>query len=229
MRALFTTIIDLVIRDQEKVILFCVYPATELLIHGALNLLNIPFILYSSQMKPDEADRAVQQFNDNTESDFIFITSFNKGGYGMNLQHKCNHVLMMKPPPSEAAAVQAAGRARRMGSPYKVVYVYEFFLMDSFNSKQMDRNMKKALPSLVAELNRHMFSGANGEYYEEEGDLDLGVWCILDGKLVSGTDPRASSSKPVEPEQLLTFMMGKMKGARYQMPDIHTGEAFDNA
>lgn len=35
-----------------------------------------------------------------------------KGGYGINLQHLCWHVLMTEPPPSEAASAQAGGRAR---------------------------------------------------------------------------------------------------------------------
>ena len=176
LRALFSKVIDIVVRDEQKVIIFCVYPATELLIHEALKLLNIDSILYSSQMRADETDRAVQRFNEYLKSDYVFITSYNKGGYGMNLQHRCCNVLMVEPPPSEAAAVQAAGRARRMGNPFRVVNVYEFFLKDSFNSKQTARNRQKALPSLVAELNRQMFSGENGEYYQEKGDLDLGVW-----------------------------------------------------
>ena len=51
---------------------------------------------------------------------------------------------MVEPPPSEAAAAQAAERARRMRSPFRVVSIYECFLKDSFNTEQVARKQAES-------------------------------------------------------------------------------------
>ena len=97
LRALLYLIADVVVRDQQKMIVFCAYPATELLIYGALQLMQVSCILYSSSMKAEELGRAVQRFNNTTYTNMVFITSYAKGGYGMNLQNKCWNVVLAEP------------------------------------------------------------------------------------------------------------------------------------
>ena len=123
--------------------------------------------------------------------------------------------LLAEPAPSEAAVIQALGRARRLGNPSNLIQSYELFLKDSFNARHVQWNMKKALPTVAAELNRQLFSGNEGSEYEGEGDIDLGEWVILNGELIRGDDERVSWMERVEPEELLQFLMGKMKGSRY--------------
>ena len=58
--------------------------------------------------------------------------------------------------------MQAIGRARRIGCPYPIVYFYEYLNPGSFDSRQLERTIGKAIPEFTAHLNRHVFCQMEG-------------------------------------------------------------------
>ena len=100
LRAILYSIIDIVVRDQHKDLCLSCFRIVDI---GALALANLRAILYIANMNVDELEDAVRRFNTNPTSDYIFITSYAKGGYEMNLANRCCHILITEPPPSEVA------------------------------------------------------------------------------------------------------------------------------
>lgn len=85
-----------------------------------------------------------------------------------------------------------------------------------FSERLTELNIKKALPGVMAELNKQLFrgmgEGSPGDLYDE--DVDLGEWVVLDGKLTPA-DSQTVKGKglPIlSPGDLLRFVMGQQKG-----------------
>jgi len=56
---------------------------------------------------------------------------------------------------SEAILMQAIGRVRRLGQR-RIVKIYDYSVK-TFNSRQINNNLAKVIPNMVAELNNSLF------------------------------------------------------------------------
>lgn len=71
----------------------------------------------------------------------ILIMTFAVGATGLNLQNKCRRVHILESPNNDATACQVVGRARRIGNPYDTLYVYEYYVRDTYDDGRVRRNM----------------------------------------------------------------------------------------
>lgn len=102
----------------------------------------------------------------------VLVCSFYVNSAGSNLQSLCRNVHLFDMPRSDRYIQQAVGCVRRLGQR-RIVKVYDYFLQDSFNNRQLSLNLNKFVPSLVTELNQNIVQ----VYYDKKTkELDLGHW-----------------------------------------------------
>ena len=121
---------------------------------------------------------------------------------------------MVEVPPSIPAGTQAVGRARRLGNPSSVVYIYEYSLRNTFSAPLNALNLTKALLAVMTELDGRLFQHESGE--GDDGDeFELGEWIIVEDKLCSVDDPAVGPDpKILTPEELPEEILLQMKGQR---------------
>lgn len=101
------------------------------------------------------------------------ILTFKVSSCGLNLQKKSWNSTFIDPPPNVPIGLQAVGRQHRIGCPSSTVFVWEFYLRKSFNDRHLANNLRKALPSMMAELTGTIFLGEGLGVMEDE-DIYLG-------------------------------------------------------
>lgn len=81
---------------------------------------------------------------------------------------------------------QALGHVRGLGNPSDVVYLHEYHVQGTFDDRSVWRNIEKAIPEAMAQLNLAIFNGDD----EGEGLIDIGSWVVVKHKAYSlaGTD-----------------------------------------
>ena len=213
LRALLRILSEKVVQDEEKAVVWCLYPATQLLVYKILRLLNIDTILFASHLTDREKEDVKEAFNTPNRSGTVMIMSYKIGNVGLNLQKACHHVHLFDPPPNDPMAYQAVGRSRRFGNPSAVVWVWEYYLQKSFNDRILALNIRKALPGLMAELSKEMFRQSDTE---DSSDSLLGDWALINGELQKTTVEDATNQglRLLDPEAILKQLMSQLKGPR---------------
>ncbi|EGD97711.1 hypothetical protein TESG_05112 [Trichophyton tonsurans CBS 112818] len=172
---------DIVLRAEEKVVIWCLFPAEQVLVLTVLQLVGIDAKILSADLSVSEREHLVQAFTTDPERVMVLVCSYNVSSTGLNLQKLCRNVVIFSPPTSKASQDQAIGRVKRLGQTH-VVHVYEIRVRDSFNIRQVITNITKAVPALVADLNSRIF---HIEEADMGGTIDLGEWAKLpNGRLV---------------------------------------------
>lgn len=128
----------------------------------------------------------MKDFNEKDEL-MVLVSVYGIAAVGLNFHHKCWRLHALETSHSRGVRAQTIGRTRRFGNPSQYVWFYEYFVPASFDSKAVARNLEKAIPQAMAELNREIFYG------EEPGEttVDVGQWVVEGGTLV----PWEESSK----------------------------------
>ena len=219
LRLLLKDLADHAVRDERKHLIWCTYPADQLFIYGALRLANVDALLFSAALNADRRQAMIDRFNKVEKETSVMVATYSMGSVGLNLQKNCWHVIMFDPPPNIPIGVHAVGRVRRLGNPSPVVHVHEYFLKNSFNDRLNELNIRKMLPSVMAELNERLVSqggeASDGGVYDEDAEVvDLGDWVILDGKLVKASSAEVSHLRLplLKPEEILRHILGLTKG-----------------
>lgn len=107
--------------------------------------------------------------------------------------------------------IQAIGRARRFGNPSPVVKVIDLLLKDSFMERQMDPNLRKAIPGITAELNKTTFAG--GDDADGDNEVALGEFFIHNNRLMPWgqrfeiRDETGRLPELAEPEEIVAFII----------------------
>ncbi len=64
-----------------------------------------------------------------------------------------------------------------------MVWLYEYFVDDSFDSRTIWRNIEKAVSRAMAEINKQVFNGGNDD--GDDNTVDLGDWVFEGGGMLS--------------------------------------------
>lgn len=181
LRALLRNVRSQVVRDQEKILIFCQLPAVTVLLVAIFRLLAIDCVTLGAYQQAEERDAVITAFTECTDRAQILITTYAVGSTGLNLQQMCWRVHMVECAHNLGVQAQALGRAVRVGNPSAVVWMYEYYVAGSFDSRMIWRNIEKAIPQAMAELNRQIFNGG-----DDAGDVtvDLGEWVFKEGEMV---------------------------------------------
>jgi Helicase conserved C-terminal domain len=109
-----------------------------------------PYIRLDGSTSASKRQKLVDQFNDMTRKEFVFLLSSRAGGCGLNLIGG-NRLILFDPDWNPATDLQAAARVWRDGQRKKV-YVYRFLAAGTLEEKVFQRQMsKKGLQTIVVE------------------------------------------------------------------------------
>ena len=134
-------------------------------------------------MRQDEREAVITAFTEKDDCAAVLVVTYAVAAVGLNLQHKCWRVHLIESAHNMGTQTQALGRAVRVGNPSPVVWLYEYFVEDTFDSTAIWRNIEKAIPQAMAELNRSLFPGDS-----EGGTVDIGDWVLRNGALVQASE-----------------------------------------
>lgn len=193
-------------------VIFCQLPAVVTFIITTARLLEIEVITLASFQIMEQRDTIIDTFNESLNRPMILIMTYAVGSTGLNLQKDCKRVHCLKGANNLGILSQSLGRVRRLGNPNDIVYIYEYFVKGTFDDRNVWRNIEKVVPQAIAELNRQIFYG---EDEDEVGDVDLGNWVMIDGKLT-----RHDTIDPIDgvtldiltPHELLKYLLLQAKG-----------------
>jgi len=226
---------ELVVLMKRKVVIWCAIPANQLLLHACLQALRISNACYSSELSHSERSELVNAFTTQQNSCHVFVGGFNVGSVELNLQTLCNHCIEFDSPPNKGIQDQAIGRLRRLNQPY-TVEKFELSVEQSFQNRQIQNSLRKAIPGALAELSVDVEETNNRD--AEEGDTEkkqynIGDWYLVDGDLIQGPDPRVNHL-PVEqrlkPAQFVEAILDSQRGIREDVDHLlwETEELDDN-
>lgn len=133
------------------------------------------------------------------------------GSTGLNMQRKCRRVHVIEAAHNLGVLTQALGRVRRLGNPSEVVYLYEYYVENTFDDKSVWRNIEKFIPEAMATLNMAIFKGLD----ESMGELDVGDWTVQNGELMRCEEVMADKEiEPLSAHDLLRHILMAAKGEK---------------
>jgi len=134
----------------DKVVLVSNYTQTLDMFQRLCSLRNYGFVRLDGSMSIKKRAKVVDEFNDPTSSQFIFMLSSKAGGCGLNLIG-ANRLVMFDPDWNPANDEQAMARVWRDGQKKKC-YIYRMLALGTIEEKILQRQEhKKALSSCVVD------------------------------------------------------------------------------
>ncbi len=171
-------IVDIVIDERKKLLIFTEYRATQDYLKEALesrfpNLGSV--LMINGSMSLQEKVATISKFNDVSNKENNFLVSTEAGGEGINLHESCHVMVNYDLPWNPARLLQRIGRLYRYGQQYSVI-VLNLHTNDSFDnssiSLMMDRvnNIASSMATVGGEFNSRLYSDILGDILE---NLDL--------------------------------------------------------
>jgi len=134
----------------DKIVLVSNYTQTLDMFEKLCHLRNYGFVRLDGSMSIKKRARVVDEFNDSTSSQFVFMLSSKAGGCGLNLIG-ANRLVMFDPDWNPANDEQAMARVWRDGQK-KQCFIYRMLAVGTIEEKIFQRQAhKKALSSCVVD------------------------------------------------------------------------------
>jgi hypothetical protein len=221
--ALVANIADQVVKRKEKAIVWSLYPLEQLIIREILVSFGIDARVLASDLTQGQKSDLVKNFN-SPDICQVLIASYTANGAGLNLQQSCHNVHLFDPAPSANAQEQAIGRTYRLGQPRKVT-VIEYYVRRTFNEKVVNTQILRALPGLMAMIDKDQVSKTYAHDYTTPGLENVFDSTSLKGFVLDGEGklwhslnpdiPRELLGKPpLEPEEVLIQFFTTQRGRR---------------
>lgn len=125
-------LIDLVLENKRKVVVFTEWTTMTFLIGKALSELGIPFVEFTGKIPVAKRQSLITEFNQNP-SCMVFLST-DAGGVGLNLQ-AADCVISFELPWNPAKLNQRIGRVMRIGQKSKCVNVINLIAKQSIEEK----------------------------------------------------------------------------------------------
>lgn len=209
------------IRDQDKAMIFVQIPATGVLVYVVLKLIGLEVGHISAYMTSTERQATVDRFNKKGSGLMALVMPYAIAAVGLNLQNDCWRVHCFEQPHNIAIASQAIGRARRLGNPSKWVYVYEYTIPNTFDSRGVKRNIEKAIPQAFAELNQNVIFMKGPEDDEDEDQEFTTIdWVEYNGVVQKRSEAELAHGGPLDlpnldPFELIVAILQNNRGKKF--------------
>ncbi|KAM0123353.1 hypothetical protein ACHAP3_011196 [Botrytis cinerea] len=220
LRALLKMIADLVVLHNRKIVIWCALPATQVFLHIIFKALGLESIAFTSELTTEERNAKISEFTKANGSP-IFIGGFTISVCGFNLHPSCNHSAFFDTGPNKGSEQQAGGRIRRMGQEFDCEN-YEFSVANSFQNRQNQSNILKALPNAMAELSINLSEEVDETAVEDaQYKITCDGWYLLNGELIQAPDPRLDdlTLPPLSPSELVASILMLARGENIMMGD----------
>lgn len=172
-----------------------------------------------ADLKKDERDTLIHDFDKDPDRVKILICSYMVSASGLNLHGHCRTVIEFEPAPSEGIRKQVLGRVQRIGQKRWVRHV-SLMTKNSFNTRQEASSLLKSLPALMTQLNMEVWGASEGE---DDRDIPLEDWVVHEGDLVPADDERVAGLEleTLDPDNLLYYIQLMLLG-RELVGDVAT-------
>lgn len=127
---------------EHKALVFSQFLGMLALIRTALTERGIPFVYFDGSTTNVEREKAIVEFQENTECK-VFLISLKAGGVGLNLT-AADYVYIVDPWWNPAVEQQAIDRTHRIGQT-KAVFAYRFICKDTIEEKMLLLQERKRL------------------------------------------------------------------------------------
>lgn len=196
-----------VLRDKEKCIAWFQTPGCLLKVAQVLEgLLGIDTLVILAGQKQEERERIVSVFNDDPEKGMILLSTYGSGYSGLDLQKRCHYMHFLESPYNKAMKDQAMHRCRRMGCPYEVVHVFEYYIEGTVASRSVQSNIEKYIPEAAALM--------NSEIIDEGAEVDVHHWVEFNGQLIDAHDMEVAGLglPTLSPADVIRHVIKSMSG-----------------
>jgi superfamily II DNA or RNA helicase len=174
LRMFLDNVVDPLIAQTKKLLIFTEYRATQAYLESALAN-RFPesgdVALINGSMSLDEKVANIEAFNNRAQ----FLISTEAGGEGISLHHSCHVMANYDLPWNPARLVQRIGRLYRYGQPETVV-VFNLHARDSFDNYAIDLMLRRVMEivrdmaPVGPEYNERLYAEILGEVLE---NIDL--------------------------------------------------------
>jgi len=176
MKLLDTILANIKKTTDDRVVLISNYTQTIDLFQRLCEMRGYKSVRLDGTMGTKKRDKIVQQFNDPTTNEFVFLLSSKAGGCGLNLIG-ANRLIMFDPDWNPANDGQAMARVWRDGQR-KTCYLYRFLATGTIEEKIFQRQThKKALSNCIVDsaedVERHFSVADLKELFRLEDDSVL--------------------------------------------------------
>lgn len=176
MKLLDTILANIKKTTDDRVVLISNYTQTIDLFQRLCEMRNYKSVRLDGTMSTKKRDKIVQQFNDPTTNEFVFLLSSKAGGCGLNLIG-ANRLIMFDPDWNPANDGQAMARVWRDGQR-KTCYLYRFLATGTIEEKIFQRQThKKALSNCIVDsaedVERHFSVAELKELFRLEDETVL--------------------------------------------------------
>jgi len=159
--------------SSDKIVLVSNYTQTLDMFEKLCHLRNYGYVRLDGSMSIKKRAKVVDEFNDPTSSQFVFMLSSKAGGCGLNLIG-ANRLVMFDPDWNPANDEQAMARVWRDGQK-KQCFIYRMLAVGTIEEKIFQRQAhKKALSSCVVDqeedVERHFSLSDLRDLFKLEGD-----------------------------------------------------------
>jgi non-specific serine/threonine protein kinase len=127
---------------EHKALVFSQFLGMLALIRAELTAKGIPFVYFDGSSTNVEREKAIVEFQENTECK-VFLISLKAGGVGLNLT-AADYVYIVDPWWNPAVEQQAIDRTHRIGQT-KAVFAYRFICKDTIEEKMLLLQERKRL------------------------------------------------------------------------------------
>jgi non-specific serine/threonine protein kinase len=140
---------------DHKVLIFSQFLGMLALIRQKLEHENIPHVYFDGSTSSTERERAIQEFQNNSECR-VFLISLKAGGIGLNLT-AADYVYIVDPWWNPAVEQQAIDRTHRIGQT-KNIFAYRLICKDTLEEKMLQLQERKRILAndLVSDDNAFM-------------------------------------------------------------------------
>ncbi|PYH34632.1 uncharacterized protein BO87DRAFT_435891 [Aspergillus neoniger CBS 115656] len=219
MRVMLGLLRDQVLFGSEKAIIWVNFPAEQMYVLTTLQEAGFDAVMIDSGLDPKERNQIVQVFTTDPAKHMILVLSYQLNSSGLNLQRYCRYVHLFTPASTKSQGDQAIGRNLRVGQT-RLVIVYDYRMMSTFQATIANRAATKALPAMLTDISCSL--AAMLEPSSETAYTDR--WVIRDGKVLHLEDTETPREGDVtDPDTVLDGICAMLEGLAYE-PDTKTNK-----
>ena len=146
-------------------------------------------------MTESQCQKTITVFNEMSQKAMIFIDSYMIRSCSLNLQKCCWNVILFNALSSILITLQIMRQFYQLDYSSEIVNVVKIYIWKIFNVWITELNIRKAILTVMTELNKQLFKDQNKSVNSDmsDEDVDLDDWVLNAEKLIS-----ADSSEVLE-------------------------------
>ena len=111
--------------------------AATVLLFAVFRLLDLKIKVITTFQTSNNRDNIIQKFNDSTSEAIILIMIYVLNLTNLNLQKHCRRIHLIEIVSNLGSLKQSLDRVRRLDNLYNVIYLYEYYMKETFDDRSV--------------------------------------------------------------------------------------------